>query len=158
MNRLLKKYLQKIGKKGGKAKTPAKAEASRQNGKMGGRPKGGIMKGILLVLIAVVLSGCGSAMVSTRGKSTSAYAPSNETEFKGGLVKYVNGGAKFIKEGRRESAYKQMYRYCAGPYKITYEGEKSDGAYGVALPGPTINTAYYSPVNYWYMGFECDHK
>jgi hypothetical protein len=155
MKKELREYLRKIGRKGGKAKSEAKTRAARENGK---KNKGGTMKLILILVSTMFLYGCGASMVSTRGKSTSNYAPSNERDSKGGLVKYLNEGAKSVKAGRRESAYKQMYKYCDGPYTITHEGEKSNGAVEMSIPGPAINTAYYAPANYWYIDFACDSK
>jgi general stress protein YciG len=39
MNKVVRRYLAKIGRKGGKAITEKKSEAARQNGLKGGRPE-----------------------------------------------------------------------------------------------------------------------
>ena len=60
--------------------------------------------------VAIVLTACAAQMVSSPGaSSTSAYAPVNEAS-RGGIVKYVNDGADFIKKKRREDAYMQMHQ------------------------------------------------
>lgn len=91
---------------------------------------------ILVLVLSFLVTGCGSSMVSTRGDSVSAFAPSNEAARRGGTVKYNNGGPT---KGKRASAYKRMSKRCGGPYRIVNEGPVVEGAY-----------------TYWYIHFDCD--
>lgn len=107
---------------------------------------------LLLVVIAglVTLTGCVSAdMVSSPGAS-SAFAPINAST-RPGLVKYLNDGAAFVREKRREDAYRQMHDACAGQYKIDAEDSSAEG-------GAIINTStgsFFAQSHYWYIQFSC---
>ena len=80
----------------------------------------------LRLCFAFSLVGCSASMVKSAGESGSAYAPVNERS-QAGLVKYLNDGASFIVNRRRESAYKQMFESCRGPYRIVAEGQQAEG-------------------------------
>jgi hypothetical protein len=113
---------------------------------------------VLILTAAAMLSGCVSAtMVNTRGDSASQYAPVNEKSNPGGVVKYLNQGAKSVRKSRREAAYKQMYEYCNGAYQIASEGERlQDGASMVipaAFPG-----VIHDQEKWWYIDFECETR
>jgi hypothetical protein len=105
-----------------------------------------------LVVFALFLTGCGASMVSTRGDSKSAYAPTNESAQRGGTIKYLNQGASSVKKDRREDAYKQMHDFCRGAYKITSEGPRSEGGDVIPVGG----VSFYEDSQYWYMNFECE--
>ncbi len=112
---------------------------------------------ILVILTASFLSGCTASMVNTVGNSTSQYAPTNERDLRGGTVKYLNQGATSIIKRRRENAYKQMFTYCGGPYRIATESSQDNGGVSVVSPGPgNLNTAYGLPQQYWYIDFQCE--
>lgn len=111
------------------------------------------MKTALIAILCFVLSGCGASMVSTRGDSKSAYAPTNEKDARIGTVKYLNEGFAGAKKKRREAAYRKASQYCKGPYKINSEGPNSEG--GAAI-SPSPWGAVYSSSQYWYINFQCE--
>jgi hypothetical protein len=78
-----------------------------------------------------------------------AYAPSNEIH--GGVISYPNEG-RFTDYSRRD-AYKKMYAYCGGEYRIIEEGEHLGG--GGAIPIGNIVT--YDQQRKWMIKFECAH-
>ncbi len=102
-------------------------------------------------VLPLTFMGCSATMVSTRGDSKSPYAPANETEHPGGMIKYSNHGADSIIRKRRENAYKQMYDFCGGRYAITSEGPRSEG--GSAFP--VGDSVAYHEHQYWYISFDC---
>lgn len=70
-------------------------------------------------LTILIMVGC-TAHSITYSRS-SKYGPKDGKKSLG-MVKYLNAGAGFIIENRRESAYKAMYEDCGGKnYKIEYE-------------------------------------
>jgi hypothetical protein len=83
------------------------------------------MKRTLLVLLAAVLlaGGCSAGKVNTAGPETQPYAPSNNTA--DGDVRYLNAGAKKIRDARRDDAYKKMHEHCGGAYEIVREEDDS---------------------------------
>jgi hypothetical protein len=108
------------------------------------------------VTIAVALMapflGCSATMVEKPGgTSSSPYAPVNEAS-RGGVVKYLNEGAKSIRNKRREDAYKKMYEACRGPYRIVAEGPQAEGGVVIQI-SPT--SSVYSSSQYWYIQFSC---
>jgi len=107
-----------------------------------------------LLGIVVLLSGCSASMVSTRGGSNSAYAPSNENQRPGGLIKYLNQGASSVIKARREDAYKKMFRYCSGNYRIVKEGQEQEGGAAIPVGGMVA----YESTKYWYIEFECENQ
>ena len=115
-----------------------------------------------VVIIAVAMSGCGAQMVSTRGNASSKYAPINEKDANGGVIKYLNDGAAFVVQQRRDDAYKQMYNYCNGKYKIVKEGPQAEGGYAYTQSGQTENpfnaVTTFGTSQYWYIWFECEKK
>jgi hypothetical protein len=113
-----------------------------------------MIKGYGVILIASVFCvlGCSAKMVSTHGDSNSAYAPVNEKSSRGGIVKYLNGGAKSVKAARKEDAYKKMHDFCGGPYKIVSEDPHNDGGYAQANGN---GGASYGSYQYLYLKFEC---
>lgn len=106
----------------------------------------------MLIVLAVLsgLFGCTSAQMVSSPNSGSAYAPANEGA-RPGVVKYLNDGAEFVRNQRRESAYKQMHKACGGRYMIDAEGSAAEGGM-VFNSGPT---SYYAQSNYWYIQFSC---
>lgn len=135
----------------------------------------------LLLALVVGGEGCTAQMVKSAGVSTSPYAPQNES--RSGLVRYLNAGAEFVVKRRREDAYKRMFESCAGPYRITAEGDVTDGrvvtstasgssttdvAATATSSGRTTTvtgqsatkasaegTAIASDVHYWYIQYAC---
>lgn len=79
----------------------------------------------LLIALAVAAVGCTAQMVKSAAASGSPYAPLNEQ--RAGIVRYLSDGAEFVVRKRREDAYKQMFKSCAGAYRITAEGDVTDG-------------------------------
>lgn len=102
-------------------------------------------------MITFTLSACAAQMVSSPGTtSSSPFAPVNEAS-RGGVIKYLNDGAEFVKKQRREDAYKQMHAACNGKYRIDAEGPKAEG--GAVMPAG--NSAIWVESQYWYIQFSC---
>jgi hypothetical protein len=108
----------------------------------------------LFVISMMLLTGCTASMVSTRGGSNSSYAPTNENQRPGGLIKYLNQGASSVIKSRRENAYKQMFEYCSGNYRIIREGQEQEGGAAIPVGGMVA----YEPTRYWYLDFECEKQ
>jgi len=113
------------------------------------------MKAARLLTAATVLmltTACAAQMVSDPSMASgSPYAPVNEAS-RGGVIKYLNQGARFVVEKRREDAYKQMHEACGGPYHIDAEGPRAEGGVVVAI-SPTAAGSFGS--QYWYIQFSC---
>jgi len=105
---------------------------------------------ILLLFLFLVLLGCSASNVIKPGNTNSKYAPQNERN-RTGVVKYLNQGASFVRESRREDAYKQMHNNCNGKYNIVNEGVRSEG--GTIIP--IGNTAMYAASQYMYIEYIC---
>ena len=102
------------------------------------------MKKILIVGGALFfLFGCTSHWVYRTGDKPNKYAPTNESNKKNGVIKYLAQGVATAKRIRRETAYKEMYSYCGGKYKILKEVVASDKE--------GVNSS-----NYVYITFECE--
>ena len=101
------------------------------------------MKFILPVLFLV--TSCSSTMVKSVGPK-SKYAPKNHQET--GVVKYLNAGADWLIEQRKESAYKQMYDACGGEYEIIREGNQTQ-----------FQASWSSyDKDYWMIEFRCSSR
>jgi hypothetical protein len=74
------------------------------------------------LVVATFLCGCSSGNVNTAGPETKPYAPTNVTA--DGDIRYLNAGAKSVRDARREDAYKKMYAHCGGPYEIVREEDE----------------------------------
>ena len=110
-----------------------------------------IVRVFVILTVAVALTACTAQMVSSPGAaSSSPYAPVNEAS-RGGIVKYLNDGADFVKKQRREDAYKQMHSACSGKYRIDAEGPKAEG--GAVMAAGT--SAFWVESQYWYIQFSC---
>ena len=137
----------------------------------------------LPIVLALASLACSAQMVRPAGESTSKYAPVNERS-QPGVVKYLNDGASFVIKRRRESAYKQMFETCHGPYRIVAEGQRVEG--GVVMTSTTVSaegkststertdgrttrgttrtsveasadgTAISADVHYWYIQYACE--
>jgi hypothetical protein len=89
---------------------------------------------------------------------SSQYAPKNQqTQANGrGVVNYLNEGASIVREGRKEDAYKQMFKACDGEYIILGESNSETSPTYVSnsngLGG--ITTSSFSST-YVYIHFEC---
>ena len=110
-----------------------------------------ISRVFFVLTVASALAACTAQMVSSPGAaSSSPYAPVNEAS-RGGIVKYLNDGAEFVKKQRREDAYKQMHSACRGKYRIDAEGPRAEG--GAVMAAGT--SAFWSESQYWYIQFSC---
>ena len=103
---------------------------------------------IAYLALLLTLTSCASTNVVRPVKS--AYAPKNYTPK--GVVKYLNQGADFVIESRREDAFKEMYSGCGGNYKITGEGPREEG--GVVSQISPGSAMFFSS-QYWYISYEC---
>ncbi len=109
-----------------------------------------IIRILYTATIIAALSACAAQLVSPPGaESSTPYAPVNERS-RGGVVKYLNEGADFVIEKRRNDAYKKMYAACNGKYRIDAEGQKAEG--GVWASG---NSVFSGSSQYWYIQFSC---
>lgn len=108
-----------------------------------------VMKRIL-VLVALMVVGCGADMVNSPGRSGLAYGPVNEAQ-RSGVVRYLNQGADFVIQDRRQDAYAQMYKACDGRYRIDAEGPQVRGGYVVPAGGMLVA----GTTEYWYIQFSC---
>lgn len=76
-------------------------------------------KGSALLIFSLMLAGCSAGQV--RGDAfKSAYAPVNQA-ISSQAINYCNAGAKFVRDSRREDAYRKMYATCRGKYQIIRE-------------------------------------
>lgn len=103
----------------------------------------------LLAIMIFYISGCASAtMVAT----------SDDLGGEGGrwgIVKYLNGGADFVINSRRDDARSQMTEYCFPEgYKVLNAAEDSQYGGSVPLYGVSVATSY----NYVKIRFECIHE
>jgi len=106
---------------------------------------------IFICIIASISLGCSATSVIQPGSSSkSKYAPINE-EVRTGIIRYLNQGASFVRNSRREDAYKKMYNFCNGKYTILNEGIRSEG--GVITP--IGNSATFSDIQYVYIEYRC---
>jgi len=105
---------------------------------------------ILVLYSLLLLLGCSASSVVKPGNTKSKYAPQNEGN-RTGIVKYLNQGASFVRESRREDAYKQMHENCGGKYNIVNEGIRSEGGTIV----PIGNSAMYADSQYMYIEYKC---
>jgi hypothetical protein len=110
-----------------------------------------IIRLLNVTAIIAALSACTAQLVSPPGaESSSPYTPVNEKS-RGGVVKYLDDGADFVRDKRRNDAYKQMYTACNGKYRIDAEGQKAEGGVVIALG----DSATFAPSQYWYIQFSC---
>jgi hypothetical protein len=78
--------------------------------------------GFALVVLLLLIAGCSAGAVNSSGPETKPYAPTNNTA--DGDVRYLNAGAKAVRDARRDDAYKKMYAHCGGPYEIVREEDE----------------------------------
>ena len=76
-----------------------------------------------LVALTISLTACSASNVNLRGPSSSAYAPANDSGVTG-EISYCNGGAKSVRDARRNDAYEKMYKQCGGAYEIVKEEDQ----------------------------------
>jgi hypothetical protein len=105
---------------------------------------------ILLVGAVSVLASCRAHMESRPG-STTAYGPVNEPT-RPGVIRYLNAGARPVREHRRRSAYKQMYQTCGGYYRIDSEGPESPGSTTIRVTPFGVSA---STGEWWAIQFTC---
>ena len=86
---------------------------------------------ILLAGSAVVLglSGCSANLIATRGTSKSLYAPVNEKDLSGGILKLDCGESdvQWILDECLKHGEADIKAYCQGPYRITKRAARLDG-------------------------------
>lgn len=97
-------------------------------------------------------------MVRPASSGGGKYAPVNEAS-RGGVVKYLSDGASFVVKKRRESAYKQMFTSCGGPYRIVREADRPEGVTTITqrMGAPDQSTAVSTSTtaHYWYIQYAC---
>lgn len=109
---------------------------------------------LMLITCCVSAAGCQSTHVRKAGSSNgpkSKFAPVNESS-RGGVVKYLNNGADFVIEARREDAYRTMYKACEGSYKIDAEGPREEGGVVAPMQG---GAGMWAGFQYWYIQYSC---
>lgn len=92
-------------------------------------------------------------MESRYGEAKSQYAPTNEMH--GGVVSYNNQGIGA--NSRRQSAYKKMYSYCAGDYKILQETNTHEGGAAQTIAGYGGPVTFYNDQKVVKIAFQCAH-
>lgn len=101
-----------------------------------------------LLIVIPFMSGCYSSL-ETRIDKSSKYAPINEK--RGGIASYSTQGFRSQVEGSRKGAYKKMYEYCEGPYRITEEGNNIKGGSSVSFG----RSSFYGNQRFREIRFEC---
>jgi len=76
------------------------------------------------------------------------------TQERVGVVKYLNQGADFVINSRREDAYKMMYEDCDGKYDIVWERPREQDNSFVMVHNGNVNL-YAGTSEYWYIGYRC---
>ncbi|WP_199611550.1 hypothetical protein [Flocculibacter collagenilyticus] len=117
-------------------------------------------KALISITYVALLAGCTSADVLRHPgevAKTSKYAPQNErkTENNIGVMRYLNEGASFVREARREDAYKKMFTMCEGKYDIIAETDSETTP--ITYTSET-NTGFVSQTvssSYRYIHFKC---
>lgn len=71
---------------------------------------------------------------------------------RGGIVRYLNQGAEFVRKARRDDAYRRMHEHCRGRYRIVSEGPEKGGE---AVVAPLGDTWIAATTEYWSIKFEC---
>lgn len=104
------------------------------------------------LLLVAMLSACGAQMNARPdvGETNSQYGPVSQPAAIDGEVEYALGGLEVIENGRREDAYKQMFKECSGTYAITREENKEKQTVSV---GPLGGGSF--PVTYRVIHFKC---
>lgn len=84
------------------------------------------------------------------------YAPESEKQSDGiGVVNYMIEGADFVRNARREDAYKKAFESCGCQYEILQETANcTDPTYVSTVSGNSITTSGYSS-EYRYILFIC---
>lgn len=95
-----------------------------------------------LILLMMFIVSCSSTMVKTPGP-VSKYAPKDHKER--GVVEYLNAGADWMVQERKEDAYRKMYEACKGDYTILREGNKAQ-----------FNAVFEGEQNMWVIEFSCN--
>ncbi len=118
---------------------------------------------ITVIATSLTLSGCLTTANLIKHplqvNTDSPYAPESEKKADGiGVVNYLNEGADFVTNARREDAYKQAFDACSGPYEILAENASyTDPMYLSRISGNTVTTTGYSS-EYRYIYFTCKPK
>lgn len=107
---------------------------------------------MIKLLPLTFLVSCAATM--NTAPTVSKYAPK---DYKGkGQVKYLNNGASFIVNSRRENAFKQMHEACGGEYHILNESNQATG--GMIHNNGMGGLAYNQTSEYVYIDFQCGSR
>jgi hypothetical protein len=73
--------------------------------------------------LALALSGCSAGLIDMRGASKSAYAPVNEGDYSGGIVKLECGTTTILPILRscEESGERMMHDFCGGAFHVAHK-------------------------------------
>ncbi|GGB45976.1 hypothetical protein K8B83_04900 [Shewanella inventionis] len=115
---------------------------------------------IVPIATIIFLSGCTSADILRKPgevSKQSQYAPQNETPKANniGIMRYLNEGAEFVREARREDAYKKMYNLCNGKYELVDEADSETTPTTFINETSTGFTAQTLSSTYTYIYFRC---
>jgi hypothetical protein len=116
----------------------------------------------VLGIAALSLTGCSAGIIDTRGNSRSPYAPVNETELRGGLVKLDCGKmviAAILKKCE-EDGEDLMRAFCGGDFQITQRsptltGEVETEEVQRKIFGLTVTETIPKESPYQYLYFDC---
>jgi hypothetical protein len=119
------------------------------------------MKNLIIPIATIfLLSGCTSADILRKPgevSKQSQYAPQNEKSKSDdiGIMRYLNEGAAFVTEARREDAYKKMYNLCNGKYELVNEADSETTPTTFINETSTGFTAQTLSSTYTYIYFRC---
>ena len=103
------------------------------------------------LLLIIILQACSASHVNKPNRPK--HAPEDYRPV--GMVKYLNEGASFVKEQRREDAFKEMSEACKGKYKVLEEGERPDN-FTMSTYNPSIGSVDTFKSTYWYISYSCE--
>lgn len=90
----------------------------------------------VVVVLSVFLTSCASSKFVHK-----------DYENRKGVISFLNNGADFVIDQRREDATKKMKQFCSGPYKILAETNKQSYAGTIANLNSKSQTNYSGRIN-----------
>ena len=118
-----------------------------------------------LAIVALSLTGCSAGIIDTRGNSRSPYAPVNEAELRGGIVKLDCGETVIaaILKKCEEDGEDLMRAFCGGDFQImqkspTLTGEVETEEVQHQIFGHTVTETVPKESPYQYLYFDCEQE
>jgi hypothetical protein len=120
------------------------------------------MKKMGIAALAFALTGCSAGLIDTRGVSHSAYAPANEKDNPGGIVKLECGTAIVTPIIKRceENGDRIMQDFCEGPFRVnkrngTLNGEPDYEEHDEKIFGHTVTESSPKASTNEFVFFDC---